>query len=103
MCVKSSLVDALSNELSVKISVAFWRGREIVKLISDKCMDDDRDSLHVKAVLDVKLHGPSDSRTKMEMNLKFLQNTFQYNKYYFYPNYCHLCYFITNMKKHVSF
>lgn len=69
MCVKSSLVDALSNELSVKIRVAFWRGKEIVKLISDKCLDEDHDSLHVKAVLDSKLHGPSNSRTKMEMNL----------------------------------
>jgi len=69
MCVKSSLVDAVSNELSVNIRTAFWNEEEVVKLISDKCQDENHGCLHVKAVLDGKLHGPSNSRTKMGMNV----------------------------------
>jgi len=59
----------MSNELSVKIRIAFWKEKKCVKLISDKCLDEDHGSLHVEAALDGKLHGSSNSRTKMEMNL----------------------------------
>lgn len=71
VCVKSSLVDTMSNELSVKITIAFQKEKELVKLILDKCLDEHHGSLHVEVVLDGKLHGPSNSRTKIEMDLSF--------------------------------
>lgn len=76
VCVKSSLVDTMGNELSVKIRIAFQKEKELVQLISDKCLDEHHGSLHVEVVLDGKLRGPSNSRTKIEMDLSFfLQNT----------------------------
>lgn len=106
VCVKSSLVDTMSNELSVKITIAFQKEKELVKLILDKCLDEHHGSLHVEVVLDGKLHGPSNSRTKIEMDLSFFfakHSSFQYKKYYFYLNYYYLCYLITCVKNNISF